>query len=367
MDSTFDKIITFICCTVFMLGFGVTPYTVIPVMISVIITCFISYFSIPAVSISCFFAYLALTFIFPTLLFFLPLLLYDLFMESYEYVSLICILPVFFHLYRKNLPILSVFLIAILAIFVCIIKKRTSTLLELEKKYNVFHDDITEKMDALNSRSKDLLERQEYEISNATLNERNRIAREIHDTVGHIISRSLLQIGALIAITQEESVKEGLNSIKDTLSTGMDSIRESIHNLHEDSMNLEDKLREMIDDYSFCTVQFSYEISTDFSMKAKYTVLFLVKEALSNVARHSRATNVRISIAEIPAFYQILIHDNGVGSSRISRSGSSGMGIDSLYERVYALSGNIHISNDNGYKIYITLPKETSQKRDHSL
>ena len=45
----------------------------------------------------------------------------------------------------------------------------------------------------LTQKNKDLLEKQDYEIHVATLKERNRIAREIHDNVGHMLSRSLLQ------------------------------------------------------------------------------------------------------------------------------------------------------------------------------
>ena len=58
--------------------------------------------------------------------------------------------------------------------------------------------------------------RQDYEINLATLNERNRIARDIHDNVGHLLTRSILQIGALLTIYKDNTIKEGLNSIKDT-------------------------------------------------------------------------------------------------------------------------------------------------------
>lgn len=43
----------------------------------------------------------------------------------------------------------------------------------------------------------------------ATLNERNRIAREIHDNVGHLLSRSLLQVGALQVVNRDETVRQG--------------------------------------------------------------------------------------------------------------------------------------------------------------
>ena len=56
----------------------------------------------------------------------------------------------------------------------------------------------------LQEKNKNLMEKQDYEIYLATLRERNRIAREIHDNVGHMPSRSILQMGALITIHKEE-------------------------------------------------------------------------------------------------------------------------------------------------------------------
>ena len=56
----------------------------------------------------------------------------------------------------------------------------------------------------MEQKNKELLEKQDYEIQVATLNERNRIAREIHDSVGHLLSRSILQLGALKAVHRQE-------------------------------------------------------------------------------------------------------------------------------------------------------------------
>lgn len=361
MDNIFDKIIVFICCAVFMSGVGINSYSVIPIMIALIISSIISFFDKAAITISGYITYLLLTFIFPELLFFLPLLLYDLYMETYKYVASICVIPIIYNI--GSIKTSSFLLIAILCIFVYIVKRRMSMLTELKRTYTSMRDNMSEEYDKLYEKNKDLLERQEYEVSNATLNERNRIAREIHDTVGHIISRSLLQIGAIITITKDDAAKDALISVKETLSTGMDTIRDSIHNLHEDSMKLEDKLTEIINNFDYCDVEFKYDIYTDFNMKAKYTIIFIIKEALSNVIKHSHADHVKITLCEINSFYQITVHDNGHGSARATLGNSAGMGISGFYERVSSLNGNINISNDNGFKIFITLPKDFAAKK----
>lgn len=84
--------------------------------------------------------------------------------------------------------------------------------------------------------------KQDYEIHLATLQERNRIAREIHDNVGHMLSRAILQMGALQTIHREEPLHGQLMQINDTLGEAMNSIRESVHDLHNESLDLKQAL-----------------------------------------------------------------------------------------------------------------------------
>ena len=85
----------------------------------------------------------------------------------------------------------------------------------------------------------------------ATLKERNRIARDIHDNVGHLLSRSILQIGAAIIINKNEELNLNLNLIKDTLNEAMNSIRNSVHDLHDDSIDLQIEIQKLINNFSF--------------------------------------------------------------------------------------------------------------------
>ena len=90
-------------------------------------------------------------------------------------------------------------------------------------------DTDTELKLVMEQRNRELLEKQDNEIYLATLRERNRIAREIHDNVGHMLSRSILQVGALATICKEETIRQQLAGINDTLNQAMNSIRESVH------------------------------------------------------------------------------------------------------------------------------------------
>lgn len=361
MEKLYDKLILLLCCTIFLISHQFSLYTILPILVVILLSCAITYFNQPALTIISYICYVGLCTFFPDFICFLPLMCYDLVNESYRQViylgifSLIHSLPYY--------PPLTLLILLLLAVLAWLLKKRTLALTQAKQDYFALRDEMMEKSEQLRLQNRDLLEKQDYEISNATLNERNRIAREIHDTVGHLLSSSILQIGALLAVCQDDVMKEHLTNIKDTLSTGMDSIRSSIHNIHEDSMDLQAKLDELIHNFTFCKTSFSYHVNHDFSMKAKYSILFIVKEALSNVMKHSNATLVTVTISELPGLYQIIIHDNGTSVSGTRSHDSSGMGLQSMIERVNTLGGNFYTDTRNGFKIFISLPKQQTPER----
>jgi signal transduction histidine kinase len=207
----------------------------------------------------------------------------------------------------------------------------------------------------LEKQNKELLDKQDYEINLATLSERNRIARDIHDNVGHLLSRSILQIGALLAINKDEEMKENLRLIKDTLSEAMDSIRNSVHDLHEESIDLQTEIHKLIDSFVFCSIKFDYDVKTSLEKNTKHCFIAVTKEGLSNIIKHSNATETLVIIREHPAFYQLVIQDNG---SNCSYNSENGIGIENIMDRVATLGGNVNISNDKGFKIFISVPKK---------
>jgi signal transduction histidine kinase len=234
----------------------------------------------------------------PELIYFIPLISYDIFLGRFKLLPALILVPISINISNISIPIyISLFLITIMGY---LLKKRTTEINTLKNNYINFIDDTKEFSSKLENKNKELMEKQDYEVNLATLNERNRIAREIHDNVGHLLSSSLIQIGAVIAISKEDNVREFLTNVNRTLSTGMDSIRESIHNIHEDSIDLYSKLRSLIENFTFCKATLDYKIEEELSIKAKYSIIFIVKESLSNVMKHSDATLVSIKLFEHP-------------------------------------------------------------------
>lgn len=123
----------------------------------------------------------------------------------------------------------------------------------------------------------------------AILSERNRIARELHDSIGHAISSSILQVEAL-KLTSDYKIKDGLNQLQDTLSHGMNDIRDSIHNLHKESFDLKMKIEELLDELHNIDTNLNYRIEEELPYELKFDIVSIIKEGITNCVKHSNAS-----------------------------------------------------------------------------
>ena len=309
---------------------------------------------------------------FSDLLLFFPLLLYQT-LSAELFPLAVAELPLWgFLVFQINrfpavLCLLGIFGF-ILSFFLWLYAEKYQTL------YQDFHqirDDSEEHALLLSEKNKALLEKQDYEIYAATLRERNRIAREIHDNVGHVLSRSILMTAACKTINKNDALDPLLGNLEESLNGAMNSIRSSVHDLHDDAVNLEDAIKGLVKDFSFCPVTLTYDMSRQVQREVKYSLISITKEGLSNVMRHSNADSVNILLREHPALYQLCIEDNGTLGSKIPdiqtdadsnkmETVSGGMGLSNIRDRVKALGGTVQITQEKGFRIFVTIPKSGS-------
>ena len=197
-----------------------------------------------------------------------------------------------------------------------------------------------------------LIENQDIEIVNSALKERNRISKEIHDNVGHLLSSALLQLGALEFLISED-LKDPFLKLQATIKEAMEKTRKSVHGLYDKSLNMEILLKELKEGFTFCSLEYTVEIEKEPETSLYYTISSIVKEALSNVSKHSDADRVNIQLMEVRGDYHLLIKDNG---SVKKQEEGRGLGLMSMRERVEDLGGNFYLNKENGYRIFITLP-----------
>lgn len=309
---------------------------------------------------------------FSDLLLFFPLLLYQT-LSAELFPLAVAELPLWgFLVFQINrfpavLCLLGIFGF-ILSFFLWLYAEKYQTL------YQDFHqirDDSEEHALLLSEKNKALLEKQDYEIYAATLRERNRIAREIHDNVGHVLSRSILMTAACKTINKNDALDPLLGNLEESLNGAMNSIRSSVHDLHDDAVDLEDAIKGLVKDFTFCPVNLTYDMSRQIPREVKYSLISITKEGLSNVMRHSNADSVNILLREHPALYQLCIEDNGTPGNGIpdiqteadinkEKSTSGGMGLSNIRDRAKALGGTVQITQENGFRIFVTIPKSVS-------
>lgn len=362
MNELLDKLIVFTFCIGLYLQHINDGYLVVPVIIAIGVSALSSYWDHPYFKWGALAGYTVACLFQPALTFFLPLIAYDLPEEKWRWPIVLILLPILVNYEFR--PQSASLLILLFTGIAGVIKYRTLSLIKLKDEYALLRDTTKEFSLQLENKNKELLEKQDYEINFATLNERNRIAREIHDSIGHLLSSSILQIGALLAVSKEQPVKENLTVLKTTLTEGMDNIRSSIHDLHDGSIDLYGEIKALVDGFHFCPITLDYDMdNTALPKKIKYTWIAVIKEALSNIIKHSNATQVRLILQEHPALYQLIIKDNG---TRQSMPGDEGIGLKNMAERIASLNGIININHSNGFVIFISIPKEQAHENtDH--
>ena len=240
-----------------------------------------------------------------------------------------------------------------LALLLC---RRNEGYETIRSRWLDLRDEKVERERLLEQRNRITLERQTAEIRAATLGERNRIAREIHDNVGHMLSRCIMMTGAMKSAPDKAFGASMLDEMENTLTEAMNEIRRSVHDLRDRSLQLESAIRQLQEDFTYCEVHLEYDCTDQMPGEVRICFLAIIKEALNNVMRHSNADSVHITVREHPGFYQLIMEDNGSGGS--VQINSEGMGLANMKERIRSLGGTIQFLNNPGFLFHISVPRK---------
>ena len=246
----------------------------------------------------------------------------------------------------------------LLGALACLAARRTTKVQTERASLRRWRDAVQEDRLALAERARDLAERQDLEVSCAVLAERARIAREIHDNVGHLLTRSVLQMEAL-AVTHEDdpALAKELAAVGATLHEALGTVRASVHDLHDEAFDPQTTLAELIGEFPGVAGALSFEAES-LPRPVALAVVAIVREALANARTHGRATSVAVSLLEFPGFYQLAIEDNGRAANLV---GEGGLGLASMEERATALGGTFSFGPlpppRAGSRVFATFPK----------
>ena len=232
-------------------------------------------------------------------------------------------------------------------------------------------DDLREKVLTLQDTNARLLQAQDHELRAAALSERTRIAREIHDGVGHLLTRLLLQVKALQVVHRDASgVVDDLATLDDGLDEALDSMRRSVHALSDEGEEMATSLNLLGSRCGIATVSVDCSTDTEPPAAVARCVVAVVREALTNAARHGKARSARVTVTDYPAFWQVTVDNDGVvpdeDEPAVDGRGGSGLGLRSMTERVEALGGRVRITLRPRFTVFATIPKDGQRKEGAS-
>ncbi len=195
------------------------------------------------------------------------------------------------------------------------------------------------------------------------IRERNQIAREIHDTVGHKMTALIVQLQLareLMPLDLEKS-KETIQNCEGLARASLGEIRTSVRTLREDdgvSTTFLATLQALLKEFSQMTeLEVSLEIAgdpTNTPTSIQPTIIRVIQESLTNSKKHGNASQCHVSIDCLPDFIKLAIDDNGTGVKQVQPS----FGLINMRERVIEHGGSIQYESTagQGFRVNVGFP-----------
>ncbi len=200
----------------------------------------------------------------------------------------------------------------------------------------------------------------------AVVNERNRMARDIHDSVGHHLAAVSIQLEMASKLHQREP-NASIEAIKEAQAAAHDAlqdVRQSVGTLREsaETFELAPAVELLISRIANENLAVNYRLDGDetlYPQPARIVFFRAVQEGLTNVYKHATATHVKLWLQFLPKQARLRIIDDGVGFD--TKQSTSGTGLQGVRERVEQLGGSVVIESrpDEGTVLDIVLPQVT--------
>ncbi|WP_373233537.1 response regulator [Cohnella sp.] len=211
-----------------------------------------------------------------------------------------------------------------------------------------------------------ILEQYSSQIERMTLlEERYRMARELHDTIGHTFTSLILGMETLKARIHSDEGEARIQGMLKLARTGLDDIRRQVHQMDpiEEALPLDRSILQIIDEFKtntgirvvFRTMGEPYPVMK----QAKLTLYRCLQEALTNASRHGQASVIQVLLQYDHAQMMLQVQDNGKGDDTLRY----GFGLTGMKERLAPLQGKLYIHSqaDAGTMVTCTLPNPSNE------
>lgn len=272
-----------------------------------------------------------------------------------EIALLLCVIPLFF---LQNTILKEYLLIAALSYVICSI----CYIFKMKIIKLINENDFLKENNYL--LKKNIIKDTEYEnqlMYTSQLEERNKIAQEIHDNIGHTISGSLMQLEAAKFIMEKDKNKarEMIQNTIDVLREGMESIRATLRNIKPPSEQMGiNKLKLILNQYEISS-KIKANLYYDGELRQISNIQWnainrSVKEALTNTMKYAQASEVKVKIQILNKIIKVEIKDNGIGNLTINK----GLGLRGIEERCENINGKVIVDGSDSFSVILLLPME---------
>jgi len=192
--------------------------------------------------------------------------------------------------------------------------------------------------------------------------ERKRIAREIHDTLGHALTGISAGIDAVKVLVDIDTnrAKEQLNNVSVVVRDGIRDVRGSLNKMRPGALEnntLKEALIKIIREYeaiSNLEIHLLYKWDNiDLDIAKEDIVFRVIQESITNSVRHGHAKTIWIELLEEEEAYVMTIQDDGVGFDELYY----GYGLKQMQERLMIIGGSVRFENRDGFYTHIKIPK----------
>lgn len=199
--------------------------------------------------------------------------------------------------------------------------------------------------------------------------ERKRLAREIHDTLGHALTGIAAGVDACIAMIDinPEATKKQLMVISKVVRQGIVDVRNSLNKLRPGALEqhgFKGAIENMIEEFtsvSDLTISLDYRLDKVDFENTKEDILFrVIQESVTNAVRHGDATHIDISLYIEDNNLYLKIQDNGQGCEEIHY----GFGLKQMKERLGMINGKVAYDGHHGFLTIVTIPLQEEELYD---
>ena len=259
-------------------------------------------------------------------------------------------------------------LIAFIAICVLLIVGKQQRIDKIRK----LADQLTYTNDKLQDANQKLKEIMEENAYMAGVRERNRIAREVHDTLGHTLTSLIIGIDACkdLAKDSPDDLDDQLDILGMVARQGIKDIRSSVETLKPDSIkkrNVLDSIHDLIENVQRTNkidIQFNCSFEDiDVDEEEEHTIYRVVQESIDNAIQHGQAEHIAVIFTKEENRIHILIQDDGCGCP----NPIEGFGLHHMRERLEMLHGTLVYDGINGFIVRAVIPIRLHENDDKSI